>query len=78
MVYRYLTTPGSRLRQIYHLHFLTKDRKAGGHVLDCALENLTVQVDPIHKFNLVLPGDQEFYRLNLEKDQSVDLKKVEK
>ena len=62
----------------YHLHFLTKDRKAGGHVLDCALENLTVQVDPIHKFNLVLPGDQEFYRLNLEKDQSVDLKKVEK
>jgi len=62
----------------YHLHFLTKDRTQGGHVLDCAGENLTVQVDPIHKFNLVLPEDQEFYRLNLEKDQSVNLKKVEK
>jgi acetolactate decarboxylase len=62
----------------YHLHFLTKDRKGGGHVLDCVVENLTVQVDPIQKFNCVLPEDQEFYRLNLEKDQSVDLKKVEK
>lgn len=62
----------------YHLHFLTKDRKAGGHVLDCVVENLTVQVDPIHKFDLVLPEDQEFYRLNLGKDQSGDLKKVEK
>jgi acetolactate decarboxylase len=62
----------------YHLHFLTKDRTKGGHVLDCALENLTVQVDPIHKFYLVLQEDQNFYRLDLEKDQSRDLQKVEK
>jgi len=62
----------------YHLHFLTKDRKAGGHVLDCAVENLTVQVDPMHKLNLVLPEDGEFYRLDLEKDRSKDLGKVEK
>ena len=62
----------------YHLHFLTKDRKAGGHVLDCVVENLTVQIDPIHHFTLVLPEDKEFYRLDLEKDRSGDLKKVEK
>ena len=62
----------------YHLHFLTKDRKAGGHVLDCAVENLTVQIDPLHKFDLMLPTDQEFYRLNLGKDKSKELKKVEK
>ncbi len=62
----------------YHLHFLTKDRTKGGHVLDCAGENLTVQVDPTHRFTVVLPEDQEFYNLNLQKDQSVDLKKVEK
>ncbi|MFZ5452698.1 MAG: acetolactate decarboxylase [Thermodesulfobacteriota bacterium] len=61
----------------YHLHFLTKDRKAGGHVLDCAVDNLTVQIDPIHQFNLVLPTDQEFYRLNLGTDKSRELKKVE-
>jgi acetolactate decarboxylase len=62
----------------YHLHFLTKDRTQGGHVLDCALENLTVQIDPIHQFTLVLPQDLEFYRLDLEKDKSGELKKVEK
>jgi acetolactate decarboxylase len=62
----------------YHLHFLTKDRHAGGHVLDCAFENLTVQIDPIHHFSLVLPEDKEFYHLDLGKDQSRDLKKVEK
>lgn len=62
----------------YHLHFLTKDRNAGGHVLDCSLENLTVQIDPIHHFTLVLPQDQEFYRVDLGKDQSLDLHKVEK
>lgn len=62
----------------YHLHFLTKDRNAGGHVLDCAVENLSVQIDPIHKFSLVLPEDQEFYRLDLEKDKSRELQKVEK
>jgi acetolactate decarboxylase len=62
----------------YHLHFLTKDRTRGGHVLDCAVENLTVQVDPTQKLTLVLPEDPEFYRLDLDKDKSGDLKKVEK
>jgi len=62
----------------YHLHFLTKDRTKGGHVLDCSLENLQVQIDPTSKFTLVLPADQEFYRLDLEKDKSSELKKVEK
>ncbi|MEW6658207.1 MAG: acetolactate decarboxylase [Thermodesulfobacteriota bacterium] len=62
----------------YHLHFLTKDRTRGGHVLDCAVENLTVQIDPTHKLTLVLPEDPEFYRLDLDQDKSGDLKKVEK
>ncbi len=62
----------------YHLHFLTKDRTQGGHVLDCTVENLTVQVDPIHKLTLVLPQDKEFYHLDLDKDKSGELKKVEK
>ncbi|MHB8069851.1 MAG: acetolactate decarboxylase [Desulfobaccales bacterium] len=62
----------------YHLHFLTKDRTQGGHVLDCTVENLTVQVDPTHKLTLVLPEDPDFYHLDLEKDKSGELKKVEK
>jgi acetolactate decarboxylase len=62
----------------YHLHFLTKDRTRGGHVLDCSLENLTVQIDPTLKFTLVLPDNQDFYRLELDQDRSNELHKVEK
>jgi acetolactate decarboxylase len=62
----------------YHLHFLTKDRTRGGHVLDCSLENLKAQVDPIHRLSVVLPEDQEFYRLDLDRDRTKELEKVEK
>jgi acetolactate decarboxylase len=62
----------------WHLHFLTKDRTAGGHVLDCSLENLTAQIDPIHKLTLILPEDREFYRLNLDQDKARELQKVER
>jgi acetolactate decarboxylase len=60
----------------YHFHFLTKDRKAGGHVLDCTVENLTVQVDPTYRLSLVLPEEPDFFHLNMEKEKSGDLKKL--
>jgi acetolactate decarboxylase len=60
----------------YHFHFLTKDRQAGGHVLDCALENLTIEVDPTCRLSLVLPEEPDFFRFNLEKDTRGDLKKL--
>ena len=59
----------------YHFHFLTRDRKTGGHVLDCTVENLTVQVDPTYRLSLVLPEEPDFFRLNLEKEKGGDLKK---
>ncbi len=62
----------------YHLHFLTKDRTAGGHVQDAAFENLTVRVDLIRRFTLVLPGEKQFYELDLGQDKSKELEKVEK
>lgn len=39
----------------YHIHFLTDDRTAGGHLLDCIINNATVEVDVINRYNLVLP-----------------------
>lgn len=44
----------------YHFHFLNADRKAGGHVLDCTLENLTAAVDSTNQFSLVIPDDKDF------------------
>lgn len=39
----------------YHLHLITDDHTAGGHLLDCIIANATVQVDVINKYSLVLP-----------------------
>ncbi len=34
----------------YHCHFITADRQAGGHLLDCRVEGATVAVDAIPNF----------------------------
>jgi acetolactate decarboxylase len=39
----------------YHLHLITDDHTAGGHLLDCTIANATVQLDVINKYNLILP-----------------------
>lgn len=38
----------------YHLHFLTDDRTAGGHLLDCEIRNATVMLDQIENYRLLL------------------------
>jgi acetolactate decarboxylase len=39
----------------YHLHLITSDHTAGGHLLDCTIQNATVEVETINNYNLVLP-----------------------
>jgi acetolactate decarboxylase len=39
----------------YHLHLITDDHNAGGHLLDCIIRNATVEIDQTNKFSLVLP-----------------------
>lgn len=51
----------------YHLHFITEDRKAGGHVLECRAHNVSIEVDYTSNFCMVLPEDAEFYQANLER-----------
>ncbi len=38
----------------YHLHFLTDDYTAGGHLLDCFIRNATVEIDYTGKYTLIL------------------------
>lgn len=38
----------------YHLHFLTEDFSAGGHLLDCIITNATVEIDYTNKYTLIL------------------------
>jgi len=39
----------------YHLHVITDDHAAGGHILDCQIEQATVEIDVIKQYNLVFP-----------------------
>lgn len=52
----------------YHFHFITRDRRAGGHVLECRLEDARVAIDSASEFHMVLPHSGEFYRARLGRD----------
>ncbi|WP_211206983.1 acetolactate decarboxylase [Thiothrix nivea] len=57
----------------YHLHFLSKDKQAGGHVLDFVTDKVEVATQPIHDFRMLLPQDQDFYTATLPFDPSGDM-----
>ena len=42
----------------YHLHFISRDRKIGGHVLGLTLGTASLQLDTCNESLLVLPADQ--------------------
>jgi acetolactate decarboxylase len=61
----------------YHLHFITEDRRQGGHLLECNLQEGTAKLELIRKFSMLLPGSSDFAQLNLTTDRKEELKKVE-
>ncbi|MDO9070140.1 MAG: acetolactate decarboxylase [Deltaproteobacteria bacterium] len=62
----------------YHCHFITADRRAGGHLLDCRVEGATVAVDARPNFCLRLPDSQEFLQSDLTGDRRHELEKIER
>ena len=62
----------------YHLHFITEDRKAGGHILDIQVANATAQLDVTPGFAMELPTSGDFYNVDLSGDLQEELKKIEK
>ncbi len=61
----------------FHLHFLTEDARAGGHVLECALKEGTAAVDVTTEFAMLLPQNQHFAQTDLSGKAEEDIKKVE-
>jgi acetolactate decarboxylase len=50
----------------FHLHFLTKDKQAGGHALDYRLRAGKVQICRVHDLQVELPTSAEFLNTNFE------------
>jgi acetolactate decarboxylase len=61
----------------YHLHFLTHDRKAGGHVLDFTVDEAVLEIDETRQFFMILPEDPEFNGLDLTINREDELEEVE-
>ena len=63
----------------YHLHYLSDDKKTGGHILDFTVPaNTTVEYDVTPGFAMGLPTNGDFTGVDLSKDLSADLSRVEK
>jgi len=62
----------------YHLHFITDDRKAGGHILDLRVEGAEVALDVTPNIFMALPTAGDFYDVDLSRDLQEDLERVEK
>ena len=61
----------------YHFHFLTDDRRAGGHVLDCAGHELRAQIQMEGSVHIALPDTRAFLTADLERDPTADLAAAE-
>jgi acetolactate decarboxylase len=62
----------------YHLHFLTEDRKHGGHVLDLSLREGTAALDLTPNLDLRLPTEGEFLHKDFRPKEAGALERVEK
>jgi acetolactate decarboxylase len=61
----------------YHLHFITRDRKAGGHVLDLRLKKGNLFVEHTANFHMELPEAGAFLEADLGKDQHEAVQEAE-
>jgi acetolactate decarboxylase len=61
----------------YHLHFLSDDRTAGGHVLSCRGSGLRAQLQEEGDIHLALPDTAAFRHADLEHDPTADLDRAE-
>lgn len=62
----------------YHLHFVTKDRRSGGHVIELKVENGTVALDTITTFIIEFPTSDNFSKVKLGQDLKAEVNTVEK
>jgi len=61
----------------YHLHFITADRSAGGHMLDCRTKEVTIKIHHTPEFELGTPGTEEFLKADLSHDHTAAIAKIE-
>ena len=62
----------------WHLHFISKDKANGGHVLGLDIADAVLIWDDTDAFQMQIPQNEMFDEFDLTVDQSEDIEKVEK
>jgi acetolactate decarboxylase len=57
----------------YHFHFLTDDRRHGGHLLECSAQLLRLRMEALTDFHLALPETEAFLKADLSKNPANEL-----
>jgi acetolactate decarboxylase len=57
----------------YHFHFLSADRRHGGHLLEIESGPLLLEVEPLTDFHLALPETEAFLKADLSKNTAEEL-----
>jgi acetolactate decarboxylase len=57
----------------YHFHFLSADRRHGGHLLDAEADALQLEVETLTNFHLALPESEAFLKADLSKNTAEEL-----
>ena len=66
-----LNTPG------WHFHFISDDKTKGGHLLDLKFAKAAAEYDATPEFEMCLTDNGDFQKMELSKDVSDAIKKVE-
>ena len=61
----------------YHLHFISDDRRHGGHVLDIQARELSVELQRVTDLHVAIPETREFLEAELRVDNSEALRAAE-
>jgi len=61
-----------------HLHFLSKDRKTGGHLLECCPNGITVGIQLLTTLELGLPMSFDYLTCDFQRDTEKDLESAER
>jgi len=62
----------------FHFHFITDSKEAGGHVLDCTVNKVKIELDELRDLQLSLPDTKGFYNADLNESGSSEVSESEK
>ena len=61
----------------WHLHFLSEDKKRGGHILEMSIGDVSGTLESYRELALIMPDNPEFADLDLTEDLAEATAKVE-